>query len=377
MHSGIPNTMKAVVIEGDHAALRDDVPLPFIEDGFMLIKPVAVASNPTEWKHIDYKLGSEGAVLGCDVVGQILKLGSGIIGTPDEFRVGDYVASFVHGGSKIRPYNGAFAEYVAVDSATTYRLPDGLARADKDFLPEGPVTTYEGAASLPITLTTAGAILVHDFGVNLEWKPTEPQINSPLLIWGGATGVGQYLIQLAKDLHAFTKIIVVASREHEKVLREYGADDFYDYHDAGVVDQIKAKYKNIQYLVDAVSSEETIKQVYRCASDTLSATVMQLVFLNIDHIDPEDRKENVKMIGTLVYLATGLEVPIGKLNFPANPQYRKDVIKFVKFISPRIMDGNIHHMPIKIYRDGLAGIPKLTDIIRKGKTSGEKLVTVL
>ncbi|CCD26623.1 zinc-binding alcohol dehydrogenase family protein NDAI_0I00540 [Naumovozyma dairenensis CBS 421] len=376
---GLPKEMKAVVIEGDHAAVKNDVKIPILEDGCMLIKVIAVAGNTSEFKHIDMKLGPEGSILGCDVVGEILQLGSDVINTAEEpFKVGDIVYSFIHGASKFRPHTGAFAEYVAVDSATTYKAPEGLLKnAEEDHLEEGPVKTFEGAASVPFSLTTAGAIMVHELGNKLEWQPEKPQHAFPVLIWGGATGVGQSLIQLAKKLHAYNKIIVVCSKKHFELMKSYGADDTFDYHDEDVVEQIRTKYNNIQHLIDAVSNETTIQQVYKCAADKVPVKLMQLVFLNIENIKEKDRKDNVKIIGTIIYLVDGLPVEMGSFHFPANPIYRRDITEFIKFITPRLADGSIHHMPVRVYHNGLDDMPEIIDIIRKGKNSGEKLVSVL
>ena len=100
----------------------------------------------------------------------------------------------------------------------TYKCPKGWTLAKSDYLPQGPVTTFEGAVSIPFSMTTAGAVLYHEMRLQLEWEPKEPQNNFPLLIWGGATGVGQSLIQIAKRLHGYTKIIVVCSKKHRCLL---------------------------------------------------------------------------------------------------------------------------------------------------------------
>lgn len=132
----------------------------------------------------------------------------------------------------------------------------------------------------------------------MTWEPSKAQRDQPILFWGGATAVGQMLIQLAKKLNGFSKIIVVASRKHEKLLKEYGADELFDYHDADVIEQIKKKYNNIPYLVDCVSNTETIQQVYKCAADDLDATVVQLTVLTEKDIKEEDRRQNVSIEGT-------------------------------------------------------------------------------
>ncbi|SMN18388.1 similar to Saccharomyces cerevisiae YNL134C Putative protein of unknown function with similarity to dehydrogenases from other model organisms [Maudiozyma saulgeensis] len=369
----LPTTMNAVVISGDVPAVKQ-VPLPPLEDGHVLLKTKAIAGNPTDWKHIAFKIGPQGSILGCDVAGEIVKIGENV--DSKEFHLGDHVFGFVHGASVRLPTNGAFAEYVALDSKLAYHCPTNCELSGKDSLPEGPVTNYEGCVTLPVSLTTAGVALTHNLGNKLEWEPTEPQHNFPILLWGGATAIGQPLIQLAKKLHGYSKIIVVASRKHEKQLKEYGADELFDYHDADVIEQIKAKYPNIQQLVDCVSNKETIQQVYKCASDNEPATVLQLVTYTIKDIKPEDRKDNVKITGTLLYVAAGHDVPFGSFTLPKDLVYREHTREFIKFINPKLVSGEIHHIPVKVYK-GLEGAVQITDDIKNNRNSGTKLVAVL
>ena len=174
-----------------------------------------------------------------------------------------------------------------------------------------------------------------------------------------------------------SKIIAVASKKHEKKLKEYGADEVFDYHDADVIQQIKSKYNNIQKLVDCVSTPPTLNQTYKCAADNLPATVLQLITMTKDDIKEEDRRDDVDVIGTIIYMAYGKPVPFGPVTFPASESYRKAAIDAVKFINPKILNGEIHHIPIKIYKNGLKDVPQLTDDIRHNRNSGEKLVAAM
>ncbi|KAK5781721.1 uncharacterized protein PWA37_004620 [Arxiozyma heterogenica] len=370
----LPITMKAVVIEGDKPVVKDNVPLPELENGFMLVKPKAVAGNPTDWKHISYKIGPQGSILGCDVAGEIVKLGPGV--DSNVFHVGDYVYGFVHGASVRFPTNGAFAQYVALDSGIAYKAPKTMTLSGQERIPEGPVTTFEAAASLPVSITTAGVALHREFGLKLDYTGAKPQRDFPVLFWGGATGVGQHLIQIAKQINGYSKIIVVASKKHEQILKEYGADELFDYHDENVIEQIKSKYPNIQHLVDCVSNTTTIQQTYKCASEDHDATILQLVTLSINDIKPEDRRNNKKIIGTLLYKAGGHDVPFGSFTLPADPEYRKDTHEVIKFLNPKLDKGDIHHIPIKVYSNGLCDIPQIMDDIKNNRNSGEKLVAV-
>ncbi|GMM54106.1 hypothetical protein DAKH74_007220 [Maudiozyma humilis] len=369
----LPTTMKAVVIEGDKPVVKE-VPLPPLEDGCFLVKAKAVAGNPIDWKSAVFKIGPQGSILGCDVAGDVVKLGPNV--DTNEFKVGDKVVGFIHGASMRLPTNGAFAEYVSMDSKLAYHCSPNTAVSGKESLPEGIVSSYESFATLPVSLTTAGLALTHEMGNKLEWEPKQPQHNFPILLWGGATAIGQLLIQLAKRLHGYSKIVVVASRKHEAQLKAYGADELFDYHDADVIDQIKSKYPNIQHLIDCVSNAETIQQVYKCASEREPATLLQLTDNSIENIKPEDRRDNVKIIDTKLYLISGHDAQFGPIFVPKDLVYRKSAITFINFITPKLHNGGIHHIPVKIYH-GLEGAAQLTDDIQNGNYSGEKLVSVL
>lgn len=369
-----PQTMQAAVIDGDHLTLKE-VPVPELRDGFVLVKNRAVAGNPTDWKHITWKIGPQGSIAGCDIAGEIVKLGPNV--DTNKFKVGQKVYGFVHGASVKHPDNGGFATYSALDSKIAYTVDDSFEVSGKDQIPEGAIKYYEDVATLPISLTTAGAVLTTNFNINLEWQPSEAQRDFPILFWGGATAVGQLLIQVAKKLHGYKKIIAVASKKHEAHLKSYGADDVFDYHDADVIEQIKNKYPDIQNLVDCVSNNDTIKQVYAVASETKPATIVQLTTLSINDIPESERKDNKTIVGCLLYCASGEEIPFGAFTLPANPEFREKVIKFIEFISPKVIAGDIHHIPVKVYKNGLNDVQQILDDIQHNRNSGEKLVAVL
>jgi len=370
----LPTTMKAVVIEGKTAVVKSGVPLPNLPNGSMMIKPMAVGGNPTDWKHIEYGLGPQGAIEGCDVAGEIVQL------TPDvdtnKFHLGDFVYGFVHGASVRAPDNGAYAEYVALDSKLAFTAPKSLQFSDKDLVPAGAITTYEAAASIPGAWTTAGGSLFHHFNMKYDWEPKEPQHNFPILIWGGSSVLGQSLVQLAKKYHGYSKIVVVASKKHEALLKGYGADDVFDYHDSDVIQQIKSKYPNIPHLLDLISTKTTLQQVYQCASDTEESTILNYYGLNIESIDDELKRDNVKIVNTFIYFSLGFDLPLGGNVLKYDPQYRADIVKFIEEINPRLYNGDFQHPPIKVYYNGLEDTIQIMKDLEAGKASGEKLVAV-
>lgn len=56
--------------------------------------------------------------------------------------------------------------------------------------------------------------------------------------------------------------------------------------------------------------------------------------------------------------------------FPSDAAYKSDTFDSVNFIRPYVENGDIHHMPVKFYKNGLDDIPEIADLIRKGKATG-------
>jgi NADPH:quinone reductase-like Zn-dependent oxidoreductase len=87
-----------------------------------------------------------------------------------------------------------------------------------------------------------------------------------VLIWGGASAVGQYAIQLAKlgGLHVLT----TASSKNFDLVKGLGADDVFDYRDESVVEKIRAATGNaLDIAIDTISEGKTPEQVTGAIGD--------------------------------------------------------------------------------------------------------------
>jgi NADPH:quinone reductase-like Zn-dependent oxidoreductase len=112
------------------------------------------------------------AVLGIDLAGVVVEVGAGVTG----FDVGDEVYGMT-GGVGAEP--GSLAEYVAADADLLARKPAAL--------------DMRAAAALPLVAITAWEALVDRAHVGAT---------DCVLVHGGAGGVGQIAIQLARSLGA-------------------------------------------------------------------------------------------------------------------------------------------------------------------------------
>lgn len=87
-------TQTAIQMKGPgKAEIVTDTPMPKLRDDYIIVKTVAVALNPIDWKQID-DLASPGAIVGCDYSGVVEQVGRAVKHGP---RVGDRVMGMVHG----------------------------------------------------------------------------------------------------------------------------------------------------------------------------------------------------------------------------------------------------------------------------------------
>jgi NADPH:quinone reductase-like Zn-dependent oxidoreductase len=84
-----------------------------------------------------------------------------------------------------------------------------------------------------------------------------PHATAPwILVWGGASSVGLFAIQLAR-LSGY-RVIATASLKNAELVKSSGADVVLNYRDADVVEQIKAATDGgVAYGVDTVALEDT------------------------------------------------------------------------------------------------------------------------
>ena len=197
----------------DAVALLDlELPLPDLRPHDLLVRVEAIGVNPVDTKlragkgPEDPRVHDPALVLGFDCCGVVEAMGP-LAAATGSWRVGDRVMA---AGDVTR--QGCNAELVALDHRLCGRAPQSLSAA--------------GAAALPLTGLTAWEGLFERLSLSPE--PTAAQQGQPLLILGGAGGVGSMAIQLAK--RAGLRVIATASRPESMAwCRELGADGVIDH----------------------------------------------------------------------------------------------------------------------------------------------------
>ncbi|KAI0052830.1 dehydrogenase [Auriscalpium vulgare] len=337
-----PTKQRAVVVTGRDAGLvafKTDVDVPTHGPHQVLIKVVAAAHNPTDWKTILKRTPLIGGIAGCDFSGTVEEVGGAV---PDGVRtVGERVAGYVMGAAEP---NGAFAEYV-VASPEFGIVP----------IPEG--WTFEGAASLGVAGFTALQTLYqshHDFPKpQIPSTSTSTESAPPLLVSGGSTSVGQYVVQFAKVIGL--RVLATASPANFALVRALGADEVYDYHDPDVARKIKAATGGaLKHAIDTVSEGQTPKLVSDALSDEggVVATIL----------DYESPRPGVKTVFSAAPILLGKE-----------ERYREQSREYVELLKTFLATGQIKSNPVHLFPNGLASVPDGYQYMLDGKVSAEKL----
>ncbi|OIV89575.1 hypothetical protein TanjilG_18743 [Lupinus angustifolius] len=183
-----------------------NVPIPDIKEDQVLIKVVAAALNPIDYKRaLGYFNNTDSplpTVPGYDVAGVIVKVGSEI----KKLKVGDEVYGDINENAINHPKTiGSLAEYTVAEEKLLSHKPNNL--------------SFVEAASLPLAIITAYQGL----------ERAELSAGKSILILGGAGGVGSLAIQIAKHVFSASKVAATASTAKQDLLRKLGADLAIDY----------------------------------------------------------------------------------------------------------------------------------------------------
>jgi NADPH:quinone reductase-like Zn-dependent oxidoreductase len=205
--------VKAFILHGYGSAdgvRAGDVPDPALQADDVMIQVHAAGVNPVDARiregdfkaFLRYRLP---IVLGCDVAGVVVRVGSRV----RRFKPGDEVYA--------RPADeriGAFAELIAINEDQVAIKPKTL--------------TMEEAASIPLVGVTAWQALVERANLQRGQK---------VLIHAGSGGVGTFAIQLAKHIGA--TVATTTSTANVDLVKSLGADIVIDYRKHDFADTLR------------------------------------------------------------------------------------------------------------------------------------------
>ncbi|OAL39197.1 hypothetical protein AYO20_01515 [Fonsecaea nubica] len=343
--------MKAVVIKGNEAYLDRDRPKPKLRDDYILVKTVAVALNPTDWKHATFGLAADGCLSGCDFSGVVEEVGPAVT---KSFSKGDRIAGVAHGGNAVQPEDGAFAEYVVAKGDVQVKIPDSLG--------------FEAASTLVLGITTVMQGL-YQKALKLNW-PTDPiKDKTYVLIYGGSTATGALGIQFAK-LSGYTVITTCSPRNFEYV-KSLGASDVFDYKDAEAPAKIRALTDNKLTLAwDTISEESSA----RFCADALSSSSHPGVLKYGSILQAKSPRPEVESVTTLMYTIFGEPFTFGPQQIPAVDEDFAYAKKFLAVVEDLLAQGKLRPHKERVGKGGLEGVLQGLQDMKDGKVSGEKLV---
>jgi NADPH:quinone reductase-like Zn-dependent oxidoreductase len=179
--------MKAVLLRGYGGVDQlsyEDVPQPEPQAGEVLVQVAATSLNPVDWKLRRGDLRDAmpldlPAILGRDVAGTVVSLGSGTPG----FKPGDRVMGLV---------NRAYAVFLVAKPEALTEIPDGL--------------NTEDAAALPLVVLT---------GSQLIEEGVQPKGGEIVLVTGAVGNVGRSAVYVARE-HGMKVIAGVKASQREQ-----------------------------------------------------------------------------------------------------------------------------------------------------------------
>lgn len=316
----------------------------------LLIKNHAIAINPIDLKLADLAIYpiSYPHILGQDVAGEVVDAHPDIAG---RFPVGSRVMGTTSGFLTQKEAEKGFQSYTVLDADLTCVIPHDL--------------PYDRAVVLPVAITTASAgLFSKDFlGLPIPTAPRpaegEEGKRGNLLIWGGASAVGNAAIQLA--VAAGYTVISTASPKNFETVKRLGASQVFDYRSEKVVDDIVNVLKG-QKLVGAfdavggpawLATAEVVNQLESTREKKFVATTIRGF---------KDLPEGVDM--KQVYSLSILKDGIGKAVWQ-------------KFLPRALEEGTfVPGVETVVVGEGLEHVQTGLDRLREG-VSGQKIVIAL
>lgn len=311
--------------------------------------PGQVALNPTDFKHIDV-VAPSGAIIGCDYAGRVARVGAEVRGV---WAVGDRVAGLIHGG--LFPDRGSFAEYLRIPADLTWKIPDAV--SDQE------AATYGvSAVTAMLALNTRLEVPWLDGGIG-------GRRDTPILVYSGSTSAGLYAIQIAKK--AGLKVITTASPRSFELIKQYGADDVFDYHSPAAADEIRAKYPTIDRALDCFSEG---KSTEFCVKAMEGDDAKVVVLLDIGKTSLHGAKVEFILTYTVFNRPFQWLPPLGP-KFAARPADCDALVRF--YADLPTLCTTLKPPPLEEIQPGWDNLLQSLDRLRQGRVSGSKLVANL
>jgi len=359
--------MKEVIVhpllEQWTSIIESPIPTPGPDE--IVIKVITAASNPKDYEH----LLSSGQTInsGDDVAGTVHSLGESVKRT-EEFRIGDKVA----GMHEMMTPGGAYAEYAVVKTGTTLRVPEKM--------------SFEEAATIPLTLTTAALTLFRRQNLPPSWTPRSDSAPPlPLIVYGASSSLGTFAVKLAKasNIHPIIAIAGSSTSHLLPLLDEARGDALVDYRGGSekMIEEVRMKLGGLEAsnALDAITSRGTWVPISKILAPSKPSLPSYLsVVSGANKYDEPDIQNGVKVVYTYVGTAHS-----GKYRerMPMQPENLEDVRNdpewvwlFSRYAAKMLVEGKLTGHPYEVVEGGLEGVEKGLKGLQEGKAKGVKFV---
>ncbi len=237
-----------------------EIPEPKINSGQVLIRVEAIGINPVDIKTRNGKGQAQqykdatAMVIGWDVAGVITKIAEDV----KDFSIGDEVFGTINFPGQ----GGAYAEYAVAPANQLARKPANIS------MPE--------AAAATLATLTAWQALTHQGHIKKGDR---------VLIHGGAGGVGNYAIQIARNIGCY--VITTASASDADFVKGLGADEVIDYK----TQKFEEIISNIDFILDTIGGENFVRSLKVLKPE---GTIVLISTPNIEETNKVAEEQHVK-----------------------------------------------------------------------------------
>ncbi|KAI3401598.1 hypothetical protein diail_10199 [Diaporthe ilicicola] len=271
MASSIPSKHPAVVVVAPRAPLEilevDTIP-PSADEALVHVE--WIGSTPLNLHQADGGLLIKPPhIMSACFAGTVVQLGdlkdSSLSESSKTLEVGDKVFGFSFQQEHQRPMQ----TYITVPVTFLGKVPANVSAQE--------------AATVPSNFCTAMHTITTDLELELPWPIPEnwtpPQADKPILVWGAASSVGQYALQVLKHW-GYRNVLAVANSKHHHSLRDLGAASVFDYNDKDTV-ALLSSGQRIPYIIDCIGSlEGTLSPLSKIAEKGSKVAVMLPVIVS-------------------------------------------------------------------------------------------------
>lgn len=332
---------EALVADTTPSLNKREIEKPVPGQNQVLVKISHIAQNPTDVQSFDSKAFGDGAVYGCDFVGEVVEIGEKVT----RLAVGDVVAALVWGG-EIKGIGG-YSRFTLADEKICFKPPPSISQAQ--------------AATVPLAAATAWLALFSKGCLQMDRGQ-----HKKVLIWGGSSSVGQYAIQLA-SLYSY-EVITTCSPRNFDLVKDLGATLAIDYSSPDVVEQIKAAVPDLAYAFDTIGNTSSSETASRAMKAPAHLCTVRPGKANTDKV-----VKGVEVTDVLVWTAFLKDHSYGKFHWPASEDDHELSSELFGKLSELLGSGKVKANEVYLLH-GLDSVPEGFEMYRTGKISAKKIV---